>query len=769
MNRTSNTRILCGGGAFLAMLITSGQAFAQLDEIIVTAERRQESLQDVSVAVNAFTSNMVESLKIEDFHDLAFMIPGFSINAFSKTRFNPALRGGSSSLASAGAEQAVGLFIDDVYFGGPGDFELDLFDIERIEVLRGPQGTLFGRNTTGGLINVITKDPSEELEGKLQVSLGNYALNKFGAYVAGPVSNNVFGSLSYSSTNREGTSFNSVTGNDVDNLNRSAFRGKLIWAPSDDLEVKFALSHSTIDETGIARDAVSSQATVDLPELIAQNFLIDNEPRTVQSFNDGRYVSEQWVGSLHITKELENMTLQSITTGRDFKADQEPVSLTGLPLRLFQLADNRDTQAFTQEFRLISNSDSALSWQAGAYFMSADDTRDLHVITIWSDSVFAGFLSSDFGCPGQTPVDSDNFVVTPICLVTNPELFDENEIFINENVKTTSFSVYAQGSYEFSDQFALTLGGRYTDDEKKLKGATAGELEWNWNRLPDMVFSNSADWGEFTWKAVLDYNVTSNALMYASASTGFRSGAYDMAQTDTTLIDQPVGPETVTSLELGLKSRFFDNRAQLNIAVFDTTYEDLQFFVSLGVMGRGGALTTNAGEATVQGVEVDFTWAIADALTFNLAYSHQDGDSKGIPPEAEIPAGTPPQGTVPNTYIAALDYATDTASGEFYFHIDYLVKDEYTLEFIDNAAPQFRSEVDGQLNVNLGLKSERGWGVQIWGKNLTDELIVLYGQDFFFIAYDAVRAFANPDLFNSSFGPRYTEPRTYGVSVSYEF
>ncbi|MEX0827897.1 MAG: TonB-dependent receptor plug domain-containing protein, partial [Haliea sp.] len=165
MDTLNGKRYVASGAFFFTAMLAVNPTLAQLEEVIVTAERRQESLQDVPIAVTAFTNQKIESLKIENFQDLASQITGFSINSFSKSRNNPALRGGSSSLASAGAENAVGLFIDDVYFGGAGDFEIDVFDVERIEVLRGPQGTLFGRNTTGGLINVVTKDPGEEFEG----------------------------------------------------------------------------------------------------------------------------------------------------------------------------------------------------------------------------------------------------------------------------------------------------------------------------------------------------------------------------------------------------------------------------------------------------------------------------------------------------------------------------------------------------------------------------------------------------------------------------
>lgn len=770
MFKPGSKRILTSG-AFLttSILATPGLA-VELEEITVTAERRAQSLQDVPIAVNAFTSDRIDSLQIKNFVDLGFQVPGFSINTFSKSRNNPALRGGSSSLASAGAENAVGLFIDDVYFGGAGDFEVDVFDAERIEVLRGPQGTLFGRNSTGGIISIITKDPGPEREAKVQASVGDYNLNEVRARMAGPMKDNVFGSLALSSTQRDGTSFNSVTGNRVDNLSRSSVRGKLVWAIDDTLEVKFGIAHASKDETGSARDALSASNTVDLDVLADQGFLIDGKPRVVQMQNDGRYNSEQWVGTMHVSKDMTNgLTFQSITTARNFDVNHQPENLGGIPTPIFDLADSRDLDTYTQEFRVISDSDSKLTWQGGVYLLYADETRDAHVITRWDDSVVGGVLSSAAGCPDQDPADTENFVITPVCIVNFPGLFDENEFNLVENVKTTSYSAYAQGTYAFTDQWGLTLGARYTYDEKELDGETLGEYDWTWNPSPGQTFRNKADWDEITWKAALDFKPADDILLYASASTGFRSGAYDMAQSDPQLIDQPVDPETVINYEIGFKSRLFDNRLQLNVALFDTTYEDLQFYINS--VGSGGqSTTTNAGEATVEGVEVDVTWAVTANLMLTLGYSHQDGSSKDIPEaaQADVPNGTPPQGTVPNTYTAALDYTLPAGDGEWFFHADWVKRDEYTLEFIDNNIPQFRSKVDGLVNANIGYRSANGWEVQLWGKNLRDEEIVLYGQDFWFSVYGAQLG-DNPELFNASFGPRYSDPRTWGVTVMYEF
>jgi iron complex outermembrane receptor protein len=202
-----------------------------LGEVIVTAIRREASVQDTPIAINAYTSQDIESNRIYEFGDLAAKIPGFSVNSFNKARTNPALRGGSSNLTGPGSDNAIAVFVDDVYYGNAADFEFDFFNLERIEVLRGPQGTLFGRNSTGGSINVVTKDPTANSEGAIEVGIGNYNLVQSRGFAGGALNSagTLLGSMSFSTTNRRGTSFNRTTGNYMDNLARQSGRAKLKW------------------------------------------------------------------------------------------------------------------------------------------------------------------------------------------------------------------------------------------------------------------------------------------------------------------------------------------------------------------------------------------------------------------------------------------------------------------------------------------------------------------------------------------------------------
>src|SRR5690606_28636623 len=321
-----------------------------LEEVVVTAQRREENLQDVPISVNAFSTDQIERHRIQAFGDLALRIPGFSVSTLNKSRLNPSLRGGSSSLAAAGAEGAVGLYIDDMYFGSVGDFEVDLFDVERIEVLRGPQGTLFGRNTTGGSINVVTRRPGKEPEAKVEASYGNYNFLQVRGLITGAITDTLSGLLAFSNSDRDGFSYNRTTGNDIDNLNRGSVRGKLLWEAADDLEITFAAGFSRIDETDAARDSIFPDSPpITHSEMVAMGFEPDDEERVTNQFTDGRYVSEQFTGSLRVLKEFDKGDLLSISSYRHLDTEQAKNSITGAPVEVFAIAEPRVLDMFSQE------------------------------------------------------------------------------------------------------------------------------------------------------------------------------------------------------------------------------------------------------------------------------------------------------------------------------------------------------------------------------------------------------------------------------------
>lgn len=739
---------------------TKTEETSGVQDIVVTAQRRSENLQNVPISVTAFDANAVATARIQSLNDLASRIPGFSVNTFSQSRANPALRGGSSSLSAPGAEQAIGLFIDDVYFGGSGDFEVDLFDVERIEVLKGPQGTLFGRNTTGGTINVVTKTPDQTFEALGEVTLGNYNYFQARGYIAGPLSDTLAGSVAFTSSDRDGTSLNIVTGNRVDTINRASVRGKLAWDASDSVKVILGLGYSRTNETAPARDNIFTNVPVENQALLATGWVPDTDPRIVQMWTDGSYKSKQWVGSLRISKELANAEILSLTSYRNLKTQQGPVPLTGTPIPMYDFGEPRDLEAASQEFRFVSDFSGPFNFVGGVFFYYANESRDLQGIAHWEPNTAGALFQSLTFCPLQDPND---IVVTPACRTNFASLFEPRNFRVFQRTKTKSASAFLQGNYEIVDGLKLTLGGRYTYDKKSATGFSSGDLEFFWHPA-DILVDESENWGQFTYRAALDWKATDDILLYASRSTGFRSGAYELTQSDPALSAAPVDPEKVLSHEIGFKSRFWDNKVQLNVAAFHAKYTDLQFFVNTGA----ASVTTNAGQATVKGIEVDAVFAPVDGLALTAAYSYQKGDSKGIPVAAEVPDGTPPAGTIPHTVVLGLDYEHEFSNGgAFSIHADFTHKSRYGLEF--NDVPQFQSGIKSQINGSLGYRFPNNMEIRVWGKNLTNENVVTYGQDFWFMFYSLPTALANPSVITDTAQPRYADPRTFGATLSFKF
>jgi iron complex outermembrane recepter protein len=735
-----------------------------IQDIVVTAQRRSENLQNVPISVTAFGSELVEAARIQSFGDLSSRIPGFSVNTFSQSRANPTLRGGGTSLTAPGAEQAVGLFIDDVYYGGSGDFEIDLFDVERIEVLKGPQGTLFGRNTTGGLINVVTKTPSDTFEGKLEASLGNYKYVQLRGYITGPLGPDLSGSLAFTSTDRGGTSLNITTGNRVDVLNKASLRGKLKWDASDTLSVVLGLGYTRNDETAPARESLFPNIPIENQALLATGFVPDSQPRLVQMWTDGRFESEQFTGSLHITKNLSGGDLLSITSYRHMESKNSPISLAGVPIPIYDFGEPRSIDAASQEFRYVSKLDGPLNFVGGAFLYYANESRLIDGIAFWEANTAGGFFQSATLCPEQ------NFAlypasVDPQCVALHPELFQPAYFTVFQRTKTKSASAFLQGTYNLLDSVSLTLGGRYTYDKKSTVGNSRGDFEFFWHPV-DVDVNDSRGWGKFTYRAALDWKVTDRILAYVSRSTGFRSGAYEVTQSNPAASGVPVNPESVLSHEIGLKTRLFDNHVQLNIAAFHAKYTDLQFFVNAG---GSNSITTNAGEATVKGIEVDAVVQPFDGLSLSAAYSYQKGSSKGIPAAAGIPDGTPPAGTVPHTISVAADYEHQYDNGSaLSFHVDLTHKDQYNLEFTNNIQ-QTQSRIKSQINASVGYKFSNSLELRLWGKNLTNENVITYGQDFWFSFYSLATIGSNPAAFTDTSQPRYADPRTYGATLSFTF
>ncbi|NIB39013.1 TonB-dependent receptor [Pseudomaricurvus alkylphenolicus] len=724
----------------------------QLEEVVVTAEKRETNLQETPLAITALSGDFLKSGGIEDFNDVSVQVPSLSFTSFSKTRVVPSIRGAVSSIISAGNEQSVGIFVDEVYMGSVTDFDPDLFDVERVEVLRGPQGTLFGRNVVGGALNIITKKPTQEFEARLGVTAGNFGALSLQGYVSGALSDNAAASFSVNRRKNDGLARNVTTSDDIDDTDKTSFRTRIAVDVSDTFELQAGLDH-TIDKSSVgARKFLGPAPTA--PTLFG--WIPNSDPNDVyQSAEASQDMDNKFTGAwLKMTWAFENMDLVSISSYRSNDISRPYEDAVGTPVSLIGPSLDYDSKQYTQELRLVStNEDSRFDWVAGLYYLDSEiDSRTLNQMTTIPGTIFHDFNSGSPGWDADTPRTSRNLVTA--------------------NASVESIAAYGQITYEVADSLKVTLGGRYTRDKKaadfeSLPGSNTGDPNDDIDFIfyeGDFAAGGSDSWSKFTPKLTIDYAPTGDILVYFSASKGFKSGGFQAR--DTVLAtERGFDPEEAVNLELGFKSRFLDDRLQFNAAAFQTDYKDQQVTTTLG--DTFVTITGNAGETEVKGLELELNAVPIDGLTLWLSATFLDAEyvTEEFFSDGDV-AFAPDY-----AYSAGFSYATELASGgTAAFNMNLSVKDEFLLEpqAAGEEAP-FLSGFDEQVNARLSYTSAEGdWEVSLWGKNITDERYVVYGQDLFPIVYGFGDLGTNPAAAAST-QPRFNPPRTYGITFEKSF
>jgi iron complex outermembrane receptor protein len=726
----------------IILLGMQGNALAQdtviaggLEEIIVTAEKRQQNLQDVPIAISAFSESFIEQARIESFNDLVARVPGFSFSSAFKTRTLPALRGASSSIDAPGGDPAVAIFVDEIYQGATGDFDPDLFDLERIEVLRGPQGTLFGRNVVGGAISIVTRKPGNDIYARAEAGIGNYnAITARGTF-SGPIADNVFGQISFSSRKRDGTSFNRTTGKHVDTIEKDSVRARLRVLPHDDAEMIFGAEYTRDTSGGSARDFLGPQTSI--PE--AGGFTPDTNPRIVDQHRDGTMDREVFGLSAHLNWETDIGSFTSISAYRQNNTVLEGEDAIGAPIPTLTASYDNRLKQFSQELRLVSNQDDRFTWVAGLYYLHVDNSQSEGFdATFYADTIFGDIQQEAFGTLG----------------------LHRNVSF--QDVKTNSYAAYAQGGYKLTDRLNLTVGGRYTHDRKSGIGSTTIELPNIFFGADSFATDFSKSWGAFTPKATIDYKINDNVMAYATVSKGFKSGGF-VVQEDAITTATPFNPEKAWNYEAGVKARFLDDRLQINATAFHVDYSNLQVDFTLP---SGVTIVTNAGAASVDGLELELQAAPFDGLQLWGNYSFLDSEYDDFAQFTGLEMALTPR----HSFTIGASYRAELSDSSYLlFQGDYQYKKQHILEpRVPEEQPPFRSGFNEMINASMTLGMADGqWEFVLWGKNLAKETYVVYGQDLWPILYSGGDIGSlDPATFNS---PRYNEPRTYGVSVRWKF
>ena len=715
-----------------------------LEEIVVTATKRVQSLQDVPIAVNAFNADTIEVAGINNAGDLAILTPALNINVNT----NPfaarmIIRGVGTAQTDPALEPSVGLFIDGVYLGRTGLGMSDLTDIERIEVLQGPQGTLYGKNTNAGAISVITKKPNfEESEGYVEASVGNYSMSKLTASASGPLTQNLAYRLSGNINQRDGYYDNSagVDFNDADDWN---IQGKLQWEATESLSILLSGSRVERDTTCCGADAVQTESVNN--ELVAQGLSPDsNDPYdyNVQSNADNRFAMESDLLSMTIDYDAGWGAIKSITAWNDYsyRVDQDP---DRSELDILTLSNDKFSgDSFSQELRFTASPTDNVDYMLGAFYLEQNTKRggDEPFVFIGDDIITIG---SQQDLPFPLPF---NFLVQP---------GDSLTVDMNQDAETIAF--FGQGTWHIGDQWHITGGLRWSDEEKKsdlfsqtystaFSNQVLGASFLDSVSTPiDATLERSSDNVDWMLSAVLD--ISDDSMVYASAGTGTKSGGFQTV--NGTADDREFDDEDTTTYELGIKSTLLDARLRINAAAF---YSEIENFQAQRQLETGlGTYVSN--EAKVETSGVDFQVEAAPmpnlVLSAGLLYMHKyqitDGPEKG----ADLPFTAEFSGTVAATLVFPL------GDGGIYWRTDYSYMDDHTTNVA--SATQLRDEdYDNRnlINSKVGWRND-SWNVSVWGKNLSDDKY----------AMQTVLPFLVSGMEAYFLAP----PRTFGATVRYTF
>lgn len=707
---------------------SGGAAPQMIEELVVTAEKRQESLQDIPASISAFSGDRIAQSGARSIVDVQFLAAGLNFGQDRAGVLRTSIRGISSNV---GPESAVAVHLDGVYLGNRYDQVGAFFDVKRMEVLRGPQGTLYGRNATGGALNIITNDPTASSEAGAQITYGNYSLLETEGYASGPLlGDRVLGRVAFKTSDLPGYGRNLFSGEKVNGNLSSSGRAKLDIRVTDDLIVKLSADYARNQSTYADEVSRIFSAVPLMPEARGQFEATGfDSNRNRANYQDAR----AWGGSAKVEWDLGYATVTSLTGYRRVDKDGA-VDIDGTPedAGYWRTAHQRNNEV-SQEVNVASAAESKLRWIVGAFY-----------------------YRNNLGQFNDIPLPLLNSATA------SPEIFS-NLI----SYRTNAYAFYGQATYPIFENLKLTLGGRYSD-EKNHDLETRQVLP---GAMTTLDASNSSH--AFTPRVSLEWHVTDDVNAYATYAKGFKSGGFNPGTND----PSNFRPEHVANYEVGLKSMFLDRRVLLNLAAFYMKYDDLQ--VSTRVLippGTPATRVVNAASATIKGVEAEFRASAGAHLSFdgNLAYLdaryddfNQASDPVGattypfdVPPGARARSATGNQmmGAPKWSVNAGAEYAFDLADWEGAFRLEYAYQSTvYFTPWEDlRGAKQGPA---GVINARLTLNSaDEDWSVSFWGRNLTDERI-----------YSNLAEF-NDGAFTGLFrSATYRPPRTFGVTVGKHF
>lgn len=700
---------------------TSAPLFAQqlqLEEVVVTAERREQSLQQAPLAVSAFDETAIKRRQALNTVDIVNNVPNLvgNNNIGQSSATTVFLRGVGTTESIVTVDAAMGFYIDDIYIARQGVNNFSLYDLERVEVLRGPQGTLYGRNSSAGAIKLITKRPSDRAGFSVEGSFGEFDRWALKGSANGPLGDRLAVRLNVLSEGGDGYSKNRTLNRDVNDRDNWGIRFSALFEASEDVDILLSADRSRSDSAGVYASDIGGIVRPPSGDVF-----------TVVSGTDSRNEAE--TDGVHLTLDWninEQFSLQSLSAARN-TYQRWNLDLTDQPVSIFNVYTLSDSDQLTQEFKLTGDfADGAVSLVSGVFYFEEDSYSFI------GDEINLAFAD---GTRAPLPFFGRFY-----------------------QVDTESWAVFAEVRWQLREALALTLGGRYTEDDKQLdiRQSIGGSIGFepgdgapgfDSDTLRQLGTPTDLDFSEFTPKIGLRYDFNDDISSYITFTNGFKSGGWS-ARTNEAAEVVTFDPETVNSYEIGLKSTLLNGRGRVNIAAFYYDYQDL---FNTGT-GEAGNFIVATNDARVHGIELESTVRLSDTLDVFGFVGVQDGKYLGVDPALDgTVVGSELQRLPQLSYKLGFSKTFGLPYGSLQLTADYSFQDDHFTN-LQNTPSASSGDIE-LLNAALSWRSpgER-WSTTLSCRNCNDETYLTQSLDFAGLGFVAVYP---------------GEPRTWLVTVGF--
>jgi len=763
---------------------------AALNVVTVTAQKRQENAQDTPISISVLSAEQLSEGNIEKIEDLQYSVPNLQMSetGISTQMYVRGIGTGNNQ----GFEQSVGQYIDGIYYGRQQLIRAPFLDLERIEVLKGPQSILFGKNSIAGALNMVSAKPSDEFEAEFGVQYQpEFGALETTAVLSGGLTEDFAARIAVRKYTEDGYVENTTKNRDEVIRDDMAVRASFLWTPSDTVDVLLKIENDKFDGDGRQIEIIQDDPaiagpfnTLNFDQILTNVFgqpdaINGADIDHVRQANDDEYSYNELDNiTLKVDVEMGDYTFTSITGSVSYEFTEQ-CDCDYIGASVFDAWIHEEYDQFSQEFRIISPISDTFDWVGGVFYQTSElDFND--AIKVPSNSILPPLLAQSLGFGG------------PLAMANTQagRLYESD---------SDLWAVFFQGRFRLDDQWTLNLGARYTSEEKTgariltaTNSSTGAPLATN-SLIPQLYYgafgieseqfvvpgvtnghnlSGTRDESSFTPSLNIQYQSDDNTMFYGSVTTGFKAGGFDARANNVNSWE--FENEDVTAIEVGMKSMSDDKTLETNVSFYRTQYDDLQVSQFDGVLGF---TVGNAKDTLVQGLEIDGRWLISPEVTMNYAVAFLDHEFKDFTngncynrqvPDGDLTprgqlcdyTGKSGQYTPSVTASLSLDYAKPVSFGAFeYFRSSFGLYHSGSQNVDVNLTPAYDIDAYTKVNMRIALESEN-WSIALIGKNLTDEEILTY--------------VGNVPLSGSTFGTNtfygfVDRPRSFGLQVNYQY